>query len=108
MYFGGNHWATILMPITKPAPTQLSNRREMSIWVNVSENAKTIAGTDIVIISHVNTTRAPKRSISDPTMMRAGMVSATLAMSSTLMCSLVNHGSLALIVVASGARLNHT
>ena len=59
MYFGGNHCATILIPITNPAPTQLRNKREISIWVNVFEKANTIVGIDIVTINQVNTTRAP-------------------------------------------------
>ena len=108
MYLGGNHWATILMPITKPAPTLLSTSREISIWVNVLEKANTIAGIDIVIINHVNTTRAPNRSIRAPTTIRAGIVSATLAISRTLTCSLVNQSEFSRIVLDSGARLNHT
>ena len=108
MYLGGNHWATILMPITNPAPMQLRNRREISIWVNVLENANTIVGIDIEIISQVNTTRAPKRSIRAPTTIRAGIVSATLAIPSTLMCSFVSQSEFSRIVVASGARLNQT
>ena len=108
MYFGGNHWATILMPITNPAPTQLRNRREISIWVKVLEKANTIVGIDIVTISQVNTIRAPNRSISAPITIRAGIVSATLAIPSTLMCSLVSQSELSRIVVAIGARLNQT
>ena len=80
----------------------------MSICVNVSEKANTIAGIDMMTISQLNTTRAPKRSISVPTMMRAGIVNATLAMSRILMCSFVNQSMSARIVVANGARLNHT
>ncbi len=108
MYLCGNHWATILMPTTNPAPTPLSASREIIICVNVSENANTIVGIDMTIISQVKTILAPYRSISAPTTMRAGMVSATLAISRTLMCSFVNQSELSRMVVASGARLNHT
>ena len=43
-----------------------------------------------------------------PTMMRAGMVNATFAISRILMCSSVSQPTESSMVVASGARLNQT
>ncbi len=108
MYFGGNHWATILMPMTKPAPTELSTSLAMSSCKKELPKAKTMVGTVMITMRPENTTRAPYRSIRAPTTMRAGMVSATLAMSRILTCSSVSQPTLSSIVVDSGAMLNHT
>ena len=96
------------MPMTKPAPTELRARREIIIWVKSSAKANQIVGIDIVIISQVKTIRAPNRSMRAPMMIRAGMVRATLAIRRTLTCSLVSQSVFSRMVVASGARLNHT
>ena len=108
MYLGGNHWATILMPMTKPAPTELSTRRAISICMNEPASTKAKAGRAMMTINPENTTRAPNLSMRAPTMIRAGIVSATLAISKILMCSSVSHPTESRMVVAIGAMLNHT
>ena len=96
------------MPITKPAPMEPRISRDTASCVNVSPKAKKKAGTDMVIINSENTMRGPYLSIRAPTMIRAGMVRATLQMARTAMCSLVSQSMLASMVVASGAMLNQT
>ena len=80
----------------------------MSNCMNELPNANTTAGTAMMTIRPEKTIRAPKRSISAPTTMRAGIVSATLAMSRILMCSSVSHPTLSSMVVDNGAMLNQT
>jgi len=71
-------------------------------------NAKMSAGIDMVTMRIEKMIRGPYLSIRAPITMRAGMVSATLQMARTLMCSLVSQPMERSIVVASGAMLNQT
>ena len=63
---------------------------------------------DMTTIRPEKTTRAPKRSIKAPTMMRAGIVNATLEMSRILTCSSVSQPTESSMVVDIGAMLNQT
>ena len=92
--------------MTKLAPTVLSTSRETSNWVRLLPKAKKKVGNAIVTSRPEKTTRGPYLSMSAPTRMRAGMVTATLTMASTLMCSSVSHPTSRNMVVASGAMLN--
>ena len=74
----------------------------------VLPNANTRAGMAINTISTENTRRGPKRSRAMPTIIRAGMVSATLAMANRRRSSAVSQLTLLSILDASGAMLNHT
>ena len=58
----------------------------MSSCMNESPKAKAIVGMAMTTISAENTTRAPYRSTRAPTTIRAGIVSATLAMRKILTC----------------------
>ena len=59
MYFGVNHWATILIPMTKPAPTELSTNRAIRSCMNVSPSPNATAGIAMMTIKPENTIREP-------------------------------------------------
>ena len=105
---GLNHSAVMWMPTTKLAPTELSTRRDTNNCSLVVPKAKNSVGTAMVTISSENTRRGPKRSSAMPTRMRAGIVSATLAMANSRRSSLVSQLALRRIDDASGAMLNQT
>ena len=65
-------------------------------------------GMDIMINKPENTIRGPYLSINAPTIMRAGIVNATLQIANILRCSAVSQLTSLSIVVAKGAILNHT
>ena len=64
--------------------------------------------SDITTINTENTLRGPKRSSAIPTIMRAGIVSATLQMANRRRSSLVSQSTLLSMLDASGAMLNQT
>ena len=105
---GLNQSAVIWMPTTKEAPTDDSTRRDTKSCSRVSPKAKTKVGMAIETISTENTRRGPHLSSAMPTRMRAGMVSATLAMANKRMSSRVSQSAEASIDEASGAMLNQT
>ena len=105
---GLNHSAVMWMPTTNEAPTEDSTRRETNNCSRVWPKAKTKVGIAIATISTENTRRGPHLSSAMPTRMRAGMVSATLAMAKRRMSSRVSQSAVASIDEASGAMLNQT
>ncbi len=96
------------MPTTKLAPIELSTSREISSCTRESPMAKVIAGTAMVTINTENTRRGPHLSSAIPTRIRAGMVSATLAMANSRKSSAVSQFAFLSMLVASGAMLNQT
>ncbi len=108
MSLGLNHMAVIWMPTTKLAPMELRISRDTSSWTRLSPKAKNSAGAAITTSSTENTRRGPQWSSAIPTRMRAGMVSATLAMANSLRSSGVNQFTLFSMLEASGAMPNQT
>jgi len=96
------------MPTTKPAPTDDRIRRETTNCILVSPKAKNRVGTAMVTMSIENTRRGPHLSSAMPTRIRAGILSATLAIASRRMSSRVSQSAEAGIEDASGAMLNQT
>lgn len=96
------------IPTTKLAPTELRIRRETKSCSLVSPSAKNSVGTAMSTIRIEKTRRGPNRSSAMPTMMRAGMVSATFAMANRRISSLVSQPTVLSMDDASGAMLNQT
>jgi len=80
--FGLNQREVMAIPTTKPVPTALRIRRDMSISVKVVAKANQMQGTVIDHITRQKVLRGPSRSHSMPTMTRIGTVRATLQIAS--------------------------